>query len=304
MTVLRRFLAWPSELRQNGVIGINQRNLDLLLALNPRRLYPQVDDKVITKQLCRDHGIPVPDLYAVISRFGDLRRLDAIVGSRNEFVLKPACGAGGRGVTVIRGRSTEGFLVGRETVLSLADLKYHLSTTLSGLYSLGGQPDRVIIEQRIVPHPVFRDIAVEGTPDIRIIVYRGTPVMTMLRLPTKESRGRANLHQGAVAAGVDLERGITTGGVWRNRAVDRHPDTGAVLAGVAIPFWRQALEISCVLGRATGLGFVGVDVVLDVQRGPVVLEANARPGLSVQIANRRGLARVLASAGGWPPGAT
>jgi glutathione synthase/RimK-type ligase-like ATP-grasp enzyme len=49
---------------------------------------------------------------------------------------------------------------------------------------------------------------------------------------------------------------------------------------------------------AFGLGFVGVDVVHDEHRGPLVLELNARPGLAIQLANRRGLRPVLETIAG------
>ena len=43
----------------------------------------------------------------------------------------------------------------------------------------------------------------------------------------------------------------------------------------------------------TGLGYLGVDIVLDRYHGPLILELNARPGLAIQIANRVGLAQRL-----------
>jgi D-alanine-D-alanine ligase-like ATP-grasp enzyme len=39
----------------------------------------------------------------------------------------------------------------------------------------------------------------------------------------------------------------------------------------------------------TKLGYLGVDIVLDRDKGPLLLELNARPGLSIQIANGAGL---------------
>ena len=122
-----------------------------------------------------------------------------------------------------------------------------------------------------------------------MICFQGEPAVAMLRLPTQASRGRANLHQGAVGTGVDIQTGRTTGGVCRNRAVDAHPDTGASLHGRLVPFWDQALATAGTVSRAVGLGYVGVDLVFDASRGPIVLEANARPGLAIQIANRCGL---------------
>jgi glutathione synthase/RimK-type ligase-like ATP-grasp enzyme len=44
----------------------------------------------------------------------------------------------------------------------------------------------------------------------------------------------------------------------------------------------------------THLGYQGIDIVLDRDRGPLVLELNARPGLNIQIANREGLGHRLA----------
>jgi len=298
-----RAWAWPWELRKLGILGINRRNLYYLFELNPRSLYRYVDDKIMTKTVCKQRGIPVPETYAIIDRFGDLRNLSRIIAQRREFVVKPAAGSSGRGVVVIVGRRGSLFETPTSQMISLAELRYHICSTLAGLYSLAGQSDRVIIEQRIVAHPVFEKLAVGGTPDVRVIIYRGVPIMAMLRLPTCASKGRANLHQGAVAAGINLATGETFGGVYRNRAVAVHPDTAAPIGGVKIPYWDKILEIAktvgCVLNhgleRSEGMGYIGVDIVLDAHKGPVVLEANARPGLSIQIANRLGLLPILTS---------
>jgi hypothetical protein len=78
---------------------------------------------------------------------------------------------------------------------------------LEGAYSLGNVPDSAFIEEFVGRHKAFRRYAYRGTPDIRVIVYNKVPVMAMLRLPTKESGGRANLHRGAIAAGIDMATG-------------------------------------------------------------------------------------------------
>lgn len=296
----RRFWVWPWELKACGVLGVNARNARLLFDLNPRACYPRVDDKALTKTICQAHAIPVPETYALVERFGDVARLEALLRGRREFVLKPARGAAGRGVLVVTGRSDAGYLTSGGQCVSAEAVRYHVATTLSGLYSLGGRPDRVIVEERIAVHPVLEATAVGGTPDVRVIVHRGRPVMAMIRLPTEASGGRANLHQGAVGVGITLDTGRTFGGVQHDRPVAVHPDTGAALAGTALPYWTDVLTIAAALGRALEMGYVGVDIVLDVGRGPVVLEANARPGLSVQIANRCGLLARLAEPAAVP----
>jgi alpha-L-glutamate ligase-like protein len=113
--------------------------------------------------------------------------------------------------------------------------------------------------------------------------------MAMVRLPTRASDGKANLHQGAVGAGVDIALGETLTGVLKNDVVDDHPDTGALIAGLRIPQWDFILESAARGYEVTGLGYLGVDMVIDADRGPLMLEMNARPGLNIQIANGTGL---------------
>lgn len=286
---MKRTWAWPGELRRAGILGINRRNLELVLPQNPRALFPRVDDKLQTKRLCEQHGIPVPRTLAVIEHQGDIHHFVELVATHDEFVIKPASGCEGRGIIVIAGRRDAHWLTSSEEELTLDDFRYHLSAILSGLYSLGGQDDHAIIEQRIVRHPIFADLAVGGTPDIRVILYRGVPTMAMVRLPTKQSRGRANLHQGAIASAINLATGETFGGVHLGRTITTHPDTGAQLAGRKIPAWGLILTSATKLAGCLGLGYVGVDFVLDASGLPVVLEANARPGLAIQVAHNSGL---------------
>lgn len=296
-----RFLALPHQLDESGVLGINHRNLLFIQENNPRALYPRVDDKTITKAICHSHGIPVPETYCVVRRYGDVKRFLELIGDRSEFVIKPACGAGGRGIMVIAERDGASFITPGGRVVSWSDVHYHLSTILSGLYSLGAQMDNAIVEQRIIIHPALVRIAVGGTPDVRVILYKHVPVMAMVRLPTTQSGGRANLHQGAVAAAVHLLTGRTFGGVCKNRTITRHPDTNELIAGFEIPQWKDLLAASMRLSEALGLGYLGVDFVVDVESGPVVLEANARPGLAIQVAHGRGLLPRLYLVDAQPP---
>lgn len=296
-----RLFAWPHELEEAGVLGINRRNLAFVQASNPRALYPRVDNKTITKEICHANGIPVPETYAVIRRYGDLHRFAAIIGDRNEFVIKPASGAAGRGIIVVASRKGKDYITSSGRVISESELDYHLSTILSGLYSLGGQVDCAIVEQRIIMHPIMSRIAVGGTPDVRVILYKSVPVMAMVRLPTTQSEGRANLHQGAVAAAVHLVTGRTYGGVCKNQTVERHPDTGEQIGGWEIPGWRALLGAAMKLSDALELGYIGVDFVIDAKLGAVVLEANARPGLAIQVAHRTGLLPRLKLIDSLPP---
>ncbi len=168
-------------------------------------------------------------------------------------------------------------------------VRQHVSSVVSGLFSLGGRTDEALIQQRVLLHPAFERISYQGIGDVRVILYRKQPVMAMLRLPTKLSGGRANLHQGGVGAGVDLATGVTARAVMQNRVVYRHPDTGESLVGFRVPGWRDILTMAEKGAGAVGLGYLGVDIVVDRDQGPLLLEANARPGLAIQIANGQGL---------------
>jgi alpha-L-glutamate ligase-like protein len=164
-----------------------------------------------------------------------------------------------------------------------------LRNVIGGLYSLGGQPDVAMIESLVHFDQAFTELTYHGVPDIRVIVYLGYPVMAMTRLPTRESHGKANLHQGAIGVGVDMASGITVGGVSGNSVVSEHPDTGSQITGFRIPHWSRMVLMAAHCFEAVELGYLGVDIVLDEKFGPLILELNARPGLNIQIANRKGL---------------
>jgi alpha-L-glutamate ligase-like protein len=225
----------------------------------------------------------------VLAAHSVLRHLPRLLAGHHDLVIKPNRGAGGRGVLVLVGREGSSFVRHNGLRLSEGEVTQHVSSIISGLFSLGGRGDEALLQQRVVPDAAFERISFQGTADVRVIVYRGVAAMAMLRLPTRDSGGRANLHQGAIGAGVDLATGLTTRAVQRNRATQRHPDTGESVIGFRVPYWPQILAMSRRVSEATGLGYVGVDVVIDRRRGPLLLEANARPGLAIQIANGVGL---------------
>jgi alpha-L-glutamate ligase-like protein len=280
------------KLREAGVLGLNERNAEFIMRLNPRRLYPRVDDKSLTKRLALEAGMPVPDLYGLIDNQGDVRRFARIVADHDSFVIKPAEGSGGNGIMVITGRSKrkrDSFRRASGMLITEAEIAHHISNIISGQYSLSGNPDKAMIEYCVHFDPIFAEVSYQGVPDIRVIVYRGYPAMAMVRLPTRASDGKANLHQGAVGAGVDIALGVTLTGVLQNDVVEEHPDTGALIAGLEIPQWDFILESAARGYEVTGLGYLGVDMVIDADRGPLMLEMNARPGLNIQIANGIGM---------------
>ena len=276
------------------ILTKNERN-KVYLRKNTPKGRAIADSKYRTKKLLAKKGVGVPTLIARFKNEKDLIsfRWEDLDGN---FVIKPESGYGGEGIIIIRKRGKwagEWQKMSGEKITT-QDLQLHCQEVLAGKYSLHSMPDTVLVEERIKIHPLFLALTRSGTPDIRVIVYNKVPVMAMLRVPTEKSGGKANLHQGAIGLGIDLATGITTFGVERGapiyRIYDYNKKKKRKVNGIKIPFWKEVLEtaVKCQLAIPS-LGFVGVDVVLDKELGPEILEVNARPGLSIQLCNKAGL---------------
>ena len=278
-----------SKLRKNGVLGMNQRNIDYIARYNPRALYPLVDDKLQTKQLAEKAGVAVPKLIGVVRKQHDVRGLSAQLLETDGFCIKPAKGSGGKGILVIVRREGESYYKTSGETISLVDIERHVSNIQAGLFSLGGSNDVALIETLIQFDDCFHGYSHEGVPDIRVIIFQGFPVMAMMRLSTHASQGKANLHQGAVGVGLDIATGKAVQAVQYDQPIRLHPDTGKDLLSLAMPQWSRLLELASSCYEMCGLGYLGADLVLDRNSGPLLLELNARPGLTIQVANNRGL---------------
>ena len=145
------------DLTAKGVMGINRRNADYVLKYNKRHLYPVVDDKIITKERALEAGIHVPEMYGIIETEKGIDKLNEIIGEHNDFVIKPAQGAGGDGIMVIADRFEGRYKTVSGKIVSHEEIEHHISSILSGLYSLGGHRDRVLIEYRVTPRPDLQE---------------------------------------------------------------------------------------------------------------------------------------------------
>lgn len=283
----------PGKLRAKGIIGMNRRNIRYIGRYNNRRLYPLVDDKLQTKLLAERFGITTPALIGTVTTQFGVKHIGELLAGHQGFVIKPAKGSGGKGILVVERVEGNDYIKPSGVRMSLSDIERHVSNILSGLYSLGGAPDVALIEALINFDEGLSEYTYEGVPDIRVIVFKGYPVMAMMRLSTAASDGKANLHQGAVGVGLDIASGTAIRGVQFDRTRHDHPDTGHELASLTIPDWPALLLLAAGCYEMTGLGYLGTDMVLDRDQGPMLLELNARPGLAIQMANGEGLRRRL-----------
>lgn len=263
-----------------SALGINARNA-VIARRNPRRAIVRAKDKIATKQLLDAAGIPVPETLVVVADRRTARRFD---DSRlpDQWVVKPANGSGGRGVLVVVGAQR-----GRQAwstpsrVMHSTELRRHLLSIVGGEHSVDDD-DVALFEPLLRSDPQFARLTPAGLPDIRVVCDGSTPLLAMARLATVASGGRGNLHQGGIGAAIDLEEGRITRAIHQSREIDVHPDTRQRIVGARIPQWSHVIDIARRCADATGLGYLGVDTVIDADRGPVVLEVNSHPGLEIQ----------------------
>jgi len=272
------------------ILGMNERNLIFIRKSNHKKAINIADDKILTKEILSFAGIPTSKLIAVINNIKELENFDWST-IPNSFVLKPATGLEGAGIDIFYNRDLNGeWIRADKTKVSLDNLKIQIRDILNGKYSLNQLPDRALLEERVKTHKSFKYYTYKGTPDIRIIAYNKIPVMSFLRLPTQESQGKANLVLGAIGAGIDLANGTTTSAIQgKHGYIEYIPNTKILISGLKIPFWNKMLTYAIQAQVATGLNYSAVDFLIDRELGPLIVEINARPGLSIQLANKDGL---------------
>jgi len=288
--------SWGKMLREmvrnaSRVLSMNQRNLLYIYPNNRRQDFPLADNKLITKEKLQPLGVRMPETYRSYDNFYELSSIEDDLAELSSFVIKPAKGKGGGGIIAVSHYEDGVWISVSGKRYTLGDLKKHIADIIFGVYSFDLH-DTAIIEERITQHPDVEAMSPFGLADIRLIVLHGVQAMAMLRIPTRMSDGKANLHQGALGVGIDIGSGTTTTGILKRRTVASHPDTQKPFAGFKVPFWSRLLEMVRLPARVLPLGYLGYDIALSPQE-PVLLEINIRPGLEIQNVNDRGLRQIL-----------
>lgn len=272
------------------VLGRNERNLKYIRPYNRKKPKRIADNKLLTKKVLEKEDIPVPKLIASIANHSELDKFDWDTLPPS-FAIKPVTGLEGGGIEIFYNRDKQGRWIKADgSRVTLDELKNLARNIIDGKFSLHNTPDQVFFEERVRVHKVFKYYAYKGAPDIRIIIFNNIPIMSYVRLPTKQSDGKANLAKGAMAAAIDIATGVTTNAIiGKTQPIEVMPGTNLRLSGLKIPFWNRILRYAIEAQRATGLGFAAIDFLIDRDQGPVIVELNSRPGLSIQICNRDGL---------------
>ena len=290
---LQEYVRFRSILGNGPVLGMNSRNRNYVNRLNPTELLDLAADKLRSKDVLQEANVPVAKTYAVCKSFRELPEFMQTLSDLGAFALKPNRGSQGNGIMIIRGRDEKNFVTASGKVRTPEDLSRHVGEILNGSFSQSGEEDYAYVEPLLSQHSDLSTLSDFGLSDIRVILHKQRPVSAMLRLPTEKSGGKANLHQGAIGLAIDIETGKVTNAALKGTTTPEHPDTGAELIGFKIPKWRQIVDISIAAAEAVPLGYIGVDICLDEDRGPLVLEVNGRPGIEIQNVQQKGLVESL-----------
>jgi len=224
--------------------------------------------------------------YAAVKQIGEIVQAWQTVQVWDQLVIIPAKGAGGKGILILKKKN--GAWYSHEIPIKKSQVFTHLANILFGIYSFG-DCDIALIEEYVQSHSFFQNIYPAGVPDIRIILLKKKVLMGMLRLPTKRSKGKANLHKGGLGVGIDLESGCLKEAYDGKRYLTYPSDSKQNILGGQIPYWESIISLSIRAAQHFPLEYLGVDLVIDQLKGPMVMEMNVRPGLGIQLANRQGL---------------
>ena len=274
----------------HDVLTMTVRNREFVGKYNPPDVMALMT-KDAAKGFLVPLGVPMASTYMILRERSDLEKFRKWLDQHDTFALKPSSAYGGEGILLVKGKQGELYQTNFGP-MTASQIVTHAFSIVEGQFH-GGQKDSAVVEELLVQNEALRSIVPVGLADIRVISFLGYPIMAMVRIPTEMSGGKANIHLGAVAAGIRISTGIIIHSVWTGLPSPEHPDTGVRLLGRQIPFWDEILEVAAEAQRFTGIGYAGVDIALDKSKGPVVMEVNRRPGLEIQNANAAGLLRRL-----------
>lgn len=140
-----------------------------------------------------------------------------------------------------------------------------------------------ILQEYIEQHPVMAALNPSSVNTIRMMVYQpdeGEPVAFGAFARVGRSGTLVdNVGAGGMWTVADIHTGCL--GPGRRPKIDLdypvHPDHGAPIRGVTVPFWEEAKEVACrTLAALPHTRYLGVDVALTPQ-GPVIIEVNNKP---------------------------
>lgn len=277
----------PLDLLAPAVLGRYESKNWLFKALSRHRRrmrgekppYVSLNDKKEFTRRCTAHRVPTPPLLLTASKGVITWHAERADLDRDLFV-KQRYGRGAQNTATFR----------RVSGLLYSDAKGRFMTlgAVMRFLSERSRKAKLIVQPCLANHPLLADVAGQSLAVVRVFTCldrNDRPVVThgMLRVLGKLEPAWPTVAE--FGASVDLATGRLGPMVGDKRALalakyDRHPVTGAEIAGRILPHWPAIM----VAARAAHSAHpertvVGWDIAL-CPDGPVVLEGNSRPDVA------------------------
>lgn len=264
-----------------------ERVLRWHLARLPRAGRRAFVDKRDFEAWCAEHGFPAARTLVTLAPGGASTSAAPVPAALPpaDLFSKPADLAGGRGAARWRSLGPDRYVGADGVERTAAEL----------LAELGRQADElarpVLVQECLRNHPDLAALTAGGLCTMRMVTIRPLDaepelVLAIYRMPVGDAAAD-NFDQGGLAAAVDVATG-RLGVAMRKDAtqlaapVERHPTTGAPIAGHPIPCWEAAVALVRRAHRAAAANvpIAGWDLAI-TDRGPVLVEANNVPGINL-----------------------
>src|SRR5713226_188139 len=200
----------------DDVLTMTVRNREFVGKYNPPGLLALLTKDAV-KGLLLPLGVPMSATYLILRERSDLGKFKEWMKQHEVFALKPSSSYGGEGIMLVNGRQRDAYHTNMGP-MSSSQIETHAFSILEGQFH-GGEKDTAVVEELLIQNESLHDIVPQGLADIRVISFLGYPIMAMMRIPTIASGGKANIHLGAVAAGVRISAGIIVHSVWTGDSV-------------------------------------------------------------------------------------
>lgn len=296
---------------------MNQRNNIYVKEFNPDRGIRLANNKEQTKKFLSQRSIPVPKTFIHIKTRQEWFHFDAWELPVKSFVVKPNKGSKWQGIFVVNDYRKRENIQTKKTTLGkinlyekqIEDFGYEFSIggkrineidfkkkaggIFQGLFSSLGKPDTMLVEDKLIPWAEFELFCQYGLADLRIIMFNLVPVIAMLRVPTKESGGKANLAQGGIGLGVDVVTGKINTLYWQGKSyTSAFPEEWSQFKNKKIPYRQEILEYSANAQYFVNSWYLGMDWVV-TSKWPKLLEINARAWLEIQNITGKSLLNIM-----------
>lgn len=247
---------------------------------DPAYYRPLLEDKIIFDRYIKSFKIPSPELIGIIEKGdllwindGELSTLDRMLDVPMHSFCKLATSWGGKDIYRIDINNKKLSINGQ--VSSIETLRVQLG---KGKY---------ILQKAITQHKKLQQLNPSCVNTIRIYTKREQPAPRYIK-----SFLRLGVNGSIVdnVSGDNLAIGIKKNHCLAERAYQRldppvwlthHPDSGVSFSDYILPFHEEAIRLCCKAHRYfSDFLIIGWDVAIE-ENGPIILEGNPAPNLSV-----------------------